>query len=76
MDYDVDLYINSKELSNYFGELIQFGEDIYIDCESNLLTLSSLSGDNSMVQKLSFDQIEKYEVVEDYKIKTKYQVNY
>ena len=76
MDYDVDLYINSKELSNYFGELIQFGEDIYIDCESNLLTLSSLSGDNSMVQKLSFDQIEKYEVVEDYKIKTKYQLNY
>ena len=24
MDYDVDLYINSKELSNYFSELIQF----------------------------------------------------
>lgn len=76
MDYDVDLYINSKELSNYFSELIQFGEDIYINCESNLLKLSSLSGDNSMVQKLSFDQIERYEVIENYNIKTKYQLNY
>ncbi|MBI96709.1 hypothetical protein CL656_06160 [bacterium] len=76
MDYDIDLYISSKDLSNSFGEMVTFGDEIEMFCYSNLLKLKTTSSENIMTQKISFDQLFKYEVIEDYKAYNKFQLNY
>ena len=75
-DYDVDLYIQSKILSNIFSDLSLFGEDISINCSNNVLKLKTESTDNSMVQSISFDQLKKYDVIDSYNVNCKFQLSY
>jgi len=76
LDTKLDFQVNTKVLEKYVTELALFGEDITIECRDDKVYLGSEGIEGKYNIEIENDQLEEFNVVENYNFKGSYSIKY
>ena len=76
VDYDAEFSLSSKQLSEMFGQLTNFGDDIIIKCSQEDITLTTNGITGEMRVDIPIDDVSSYSIVEDEEITLTYSLAY
>lgn len=63
-DYDVELSIDSKKITDLLGELSMFGEDLHVLCSEETIELSAIGDNGKLKISLPPDNLVEYAISE------------
>jgi len=76
VDYDAEFSLSSKQISEMFSQLSNFGSDIIIKCSEQDINLTTNGSSGEMRVDIPIDDLNSYSVVEDAEIKLTYSLAY
>jgi len=76
LDTKLDFQVNTKVLEKYVTELALFGEDITIECRDDKVYLGSEGIEGKYNIEIENEQLEEFNVVENYNFKGSYSIKY
>ncbi len=76
IDTNLDLSIKSKVFDKYISELNNFGEEVIIQCSNEKLFFESNSEEGNYQIELEGDNIEEFNVIENYEFTAKFPLKY
>ena len=76
LDTKLDFQLGTKVLEKYVTELAMFGEDIIIECHDDKLFLGSEGVEGKYNIEIENEQLEEFNVIEDYNFKGSYSIKY
>jgi proliferating cell nuclear antigen PCNA len=75
-DYDAEFSLSSKQITDMFGQLSNFGSDIIIKCTEEDINLNTNGVTGEMRVDIPIDDLSSYSIVEGEEIKLTYSLNY
>jgi proliferating cell nuclear antigen PCNA len=75
-DYDAEFSLSSKQITDMFGQLNNFGSDIIINCTEENINLNTNGVTGEMRVDIPIDDLSSYSIVEGEEIKLTYSLNY
>lgn len=75
-EYDAELILSSKKITDMFSQLSNFGDDINIICSEESVDFKTTSTLGEMRVNISVDDMISYSVIEGEEIKLLYSLNY
>lgn len=76
VEYDAEFAVSSKEITDIFSQLSNFGNDIIINCSEEEVSLMTNGVTGEMKVDIPVDDLSSYSVVEDEKIVLTYSLIY
>tara|TARA_B110000495_G_C22965342_1_gene566091 strand:+ start:497 stop:1273 length:777 start_codon:yes stop_codon:yes gene_type:complete len=76
VDYDADFSLSSKQISEMFSQLNNFGSDIIIKCSQEDITLTTNGVSGEMTVDIPIDDLSCYSIVEGEEILLTYSLAY
>ena len=76
VDYDAEFALSSKQLSEMFSQLSNFGSDIIIKCSEEDISLNTNGVTGEMRVDIPIDDLTSYSIVEGAEIKLTYSLAY
>ena len=77
VEYDAEFILSSKQISEIFTQLNNFGDDIIIKCsDENDISLSTIGVTGEMRVDIPIDDLTSYSIVEDEEITLTYSLTY
>jgi len=76
VDYDAEFSLSSKEMTEMFSQLSNFGNDIIITCSEEEVSLTTNGSTGEMLVDIPVDDLTSYSVVEGEKIVLTYSLIY
>jgi proliferating cell nuclear antigen len=76
VDYDAEFSLSSKQISEMFSQLSNFGSDIIIKCSEDIVSLSTDGVSGEMIVDIPIDDLSCYSIVEGEEIKLTYSLVY
>ena len=76
LDTKLDFQMNTKLLEKYVSELAMFGEDVSIECKDDKIFLSSESLEGKYNIEIENENLEEFNVIENYTYKGSYSIKY
>ena len=75
-DYDAEFSLSSKQITDMFGQLSNFGSDIIINCTEEDINLNTNGVTGEMRVDIPIEDLSSYSIVEGEEIKLTYSLNY
>jgi len=75
-DYDAEFSFSSKQITDVFSQLNNFGDDIIIKCSENEVKLTANGVEGEMIVDIPIDELTSYSIVEDEEIILTYSLAY
>jgi proliferating cell nuclear antigen len=75
-DYDAEFSLSSKQITDMFSQLSNFGSDIIINCTEEDINLNTNGVTGEMRVDIPIDDLSSYSIVEGEEIKLTYSLNY
>jgi hypothetical protein len=75
-EYDVEFSISSKQVTDIFHQLNNFGPDIQVDCMDNNVVFTTKDITSEMEVEIDSDDFNEYSIVEGEKISLIYSLSY
>jgi proliferating cell nuclear antigen len=75
-EYDAELLLPSKKITDVFSQISNFGDDISIICYDECVDFTTNNTSGSMRVNISIDDMISYSIVEGEQIKLLYSLNY
>lgn len=75
-DYDAEFSLSSKQITDMFNQLSNFGSDIIINCTEEDINLNTNGVTGEMRVDIPIDDLSSYSIVEGEEIKLTYSLNY
>jgi proliferating cell nuclear antigen len=76
VDYDAEFILSSKNITDIFNQLSNFGNDIFIKCSEEEINLTTTSISGEMQVEIPIDDLSSYSIVENEEIKLNYSLAY
>jgi proliferating cell nuclear antigen len=76
VDYDAEFSLSSKQISEMFSQLSNFGSDIIIKCSEEDISLNTNGVTGEMRVDIPIDDLTSYSIVEGAEIKLTYSLAY
>ena len=76
VEYDAEFSISSKQITEMFSQLTNFGNDIIIKCSEEDISLTTNGISGEMRVDIPIDDLSGYSIVEDEEIKLTYSLSY
>ena len=76
VEYDAEFSLSSKQISDMFSQLSNFGNDIIIKCTENDLSLTTNGITGEMRVDISIDDLTSYSIIEDEQVILTYSLAY
>jgi proliferating cell nuclear antigen len=76
VDYDAEFSLSSKQISEMFSQLSNFGSDIIIKCSEEDISLNTNGATGEMRVDIPIDDLTSYSIVEGAEIKLTYSLAY
>jgi proliferating cell nuclear antigen len=76
VDYDAEFSLSSKEMTEMFSQLSNFGNDIIITCSEEEVSLTTNGSTGEMMVDIPVDDLTSYSVIEGEKIVLTYSLIY
>ena len=76
VDYDAEFSLSSKQISDMFSQLSNFGNDIIIKCSENDISLTTNGVTGEMRVEIPIDDLTSYSIVEGEEIVLTYSLAY
>ena len=76
VDYDAEFTLSSKQISDMFSQLSNFGTDIIIKCTESDIQLTTNGINGEMKVDIPIDDLSSYSIVEDEEIILTYSLSY
>jgi proliferating cell nuclear antigen PCNA len=76
VDYDAEFSLSSKQISDMFSQLNNFGSDIKIICCENDISLTTNGITGEMKVEIPIDDLSSYSIVEDEEVILTYSLSY
>jgi proliferating cell nuclear antigen len=76
LDTKLDFQMNTRLLDKYVNELAMFGEDVSIECKDDKIFLSSESLEGKYNIEIENENLEEFNVIENYNFKGSYSIKY
>jgi proliferating cell nuclear antigen PCNA len=76
VDYDAEFSLSSKQISDMFSQLSNFGNDIIIKCSEQEISLTTNGFTGEMRVDIPIDDLSGYSIVEDEEIILTYSLSY
>jgi len=76
VDYDVEFSLSSKQITDMFSQLTNFGSDIIIKCTENDLSFTTNGVTGEMRADIYIDDLTSYSIVEDEEVILTYSLAY
>jgi proliferating cell nuclear antigen PCNA len=76
VDYDAEFSLSSKQISEMFSQLSNFGSDIIIKCSENDISLTTNEVNGEMRVDIPIDDLTSYSIVEGEEILLTYSLTY
>jgi proliferating cell nuclear antigen len=76
VDYDAEFSLSSKQISEMFSQLSNFGSDIIIKCSEEDISLTTNGVTGEMRVDIPIDDLTSYSIVEGAEIKLTYSLAY
>lgn len=75
-EYDAELSLPSKKLTDMLSQLINFGQDLVIHCMNDCVDFKTSGDSANMRVNIPVDDLNTYSIVEDEEVKLTYNLNY
>lgn len=75
-DYDAELSLSSKKLTDMLSQLINFGQDLVIHCTDECVDFVTSGDAANMRVNIPIDDLNSYSIVEGEEVKLAYNLNY
>lgn len=76
VDYDAEFSLSSKQITEMFSQLGNFGNDIIIKCTEQDISLTTNGVSGEMRVDIPIDDLGDYSIIEDEEIKLTYSLSY
>jgi len=76
VEYDAEFSLSSKQITDMFSQLSNFGNDIIIKCSENDISLTTNGIKGEMKVDIPIDDLSSYSIVEDEEITLTYSLAY
>lgn len=76
VEYDAEFSLSSKQNSDIFSQLINFGNDIIIKCSENNVSLNTDGITGEMLVEIPIDDLSSYSILEGEEIVLTYSLSY
>jgi proliferating cell nuclear antigen len=76
VDYDADFSLSSKQITDMFSQLSNFGTDIIIKCSEQDISLTTNGITGEMKVDVPIDDLSSYSIIEDDEILLTYSLSY
>ena len=76
VEYDAEFSLSSKQISDMFSQLSNFGNDIIIKCSEEDISLTTNGVTGEMRVDITIDDVSDYSIVEDEEIILTYSLSY
>lgn len=76
VEYDTDFSINAKKILEITSQMINFGNDINIQCSEENINLLTIGISGEMMVKIPMDDLNEYSICEGEIINNTYSLNY
>jgi proliferating cell nuclear antigen len=75
-EYDAELSLTSKKITDMLSQLINFGQDLVIHCTNEWVDFKTSGDSANMRVNIPIDDLNTYSIVEDEEVKLNYNLNY
>jgi len=75
-EYDAEFSINSKKICDITSQMLQFGNDLHIDCTEEKINFISSGISGEMLVNIPIDELDEYSIVEGDNINLDYSLIY
>ena len=76
VDYDAEFSLSSKQISDMFSQLSNFGSDIIINCSQDDISLTTNGVTGEMKVEIPIDDLTSYSIVEGEEVILTYSLSY
>jgi proliferating cell nuclear antigen len=76
VDYDAEFSLSSKQITDMFSQLSNFGSDIIIKCSENDISLTTNGVTGEMRVDIPIDDLSSYSIIEGEEIILTYSLSY